>query len=175
MVAYYRTGDYEKAIDYGRQILDKGQVTLNAKNEALLLIAKSYLALGEKSSAREYLEQTVESAKDENGAEALFLIAELLYENGLNQESIDKLFELNSNFSMYEYWLGRSFILIGDNYLAMEEDFQAKATYQSVVDNSPMEEIVDEAQLKLMVLEEKAEKMAETELDTLEVEEFENR
>jgi hypothetical protein len=76
---------------------------------------------------------------------------------------------------MYEYWLGRSFILIGDNYLAMGEDFQAKATYQSIIDNSPMEEIVDEAQLKLMVLEKKAEEMSKTEVDTLEVEEIENR
>ncbi len=175
MNAYYQTGNYEKAIEYGEQILDKGQVTLNAKNEALLLIAKSYLTLGEKSKAREYLEQTVESAKDENGAEALFLIAELLYDSELYQESIDKLFELNNNFSMYEYWLGRSFILIGDNYLAMGEDFQAKATYQSIIDNSPMEEIVDEAELKLMVLEKKAEEMSKTEVDTLEVEEIQNR
>ena len=175
MYAYFKTGSYQKAIDYGQLIIDQGQVTLNAKNEALLLIAKSYLALNEKSKAREYLEETVESAKDENGAEALYLIAQLLYENELYQQSNDKLYELNSNFSMYELWLGRSFILIADNYLAMGEDFQAKATYQSVIDNSPMEEIVDEAELKLKVLEQKAEEMSEAELDTLEVEQIENR
>jgi hypothetical protein len=71
--------------------------------------------------------------------------------------------------------LGKSFILIADNYLAMGEDFQAKATYQSVIDNSPLDEIVDEAQLKLLVLEKKAEEMSQTELDTLEVEDVENR
>jgi tetratricopeptide (TPR) repeat protein len=175
MNASYHTGNYNKSIEYGKLILDNGQVTLNAKNEALLLIAKSHLALGEKSQAREFLEETVKSAKDENGAEALYLIAELLYQNELYQESIDKLFELNSNFSMYELWLGKSFILIADNYLAMGEDFQAKATYQSVIDNSPLDEIVDEAQLKLLVLEKKAEEMSQTELDTLEVEDVENR
>lgn len=175
MHAYYKTAKYDKAIEYGNLIIDKGQVTLNAKNEALLLIGKSHLALGEKSKAREYFEETVQSAKDENGAEALYLISELLNENSLYQESIDRLFELNSNFSMYELWLGKSFILIADNYLAMGEDFQAKATYQSVIENSPMEEIVDEAELKLMVLEKKAEEMSEAELDTLEIEEPENR
>jgi tetratricopeptide (TPR) repeat protein len=175
MHAYYETAKFDKAIEYGNLIIDKGQVTLNAKNEALLLIGKSHLALGQKSEARNYFEQTVESAKDENGAEALYLIAELLYENSLYQESIDRLFELNGNYSMYELWLGKSFILIADNYLAMGEDFQAKATYQSVIENSPIDEIVDEAELKLMVLEKKAEEMAETELDTLEIEEPENR
>jgi tetratricopeptide (TPR) repeat protein len=175
MNAHYHTGNYNKAIVYGQLILENAQVTLNAKNEALLFIAKSHLALGEKSKAREFLEETVKSAKDENGAEALYLIAELLYQNSLYQESIDRLFILNGNFSMYELWLGKSFILIADNYLAMGEDFQAKATYQSVIENSPIEEIVDEAQLKLMVLDKKASQMSKTSLDTLEIEEVENR
>ena len=175
MNANYHIGNYNKAIEYGRQILDNGQVTVNAKNEALLFIAKSHLALGEKSKAREFLEETVKNAKDENGAEALYLIAELLYQNNLYQQSIDRLFLLNSNFSMYELWLGKSFILIADNYLAMGEDFQAKATYQSVIENSPIEEIIDEAQLKLMVLNKKATEMSKTSLDTLEIEDVENR
>ena len=175
MDANFQTGNYNKSIEYGRLILENDQVTLNARNEALLFTAKSHLALGEKSKAREFLEETVKSAKDENGAEALYLIAELLYQNSLYQESIDRLFLLNGNFSMYELWLGRSFILIADNYLAMGEDFQAKATYQSVIENSPIEEIVDEAQLKLMVLEKKASEMSKTSLDTLEIEEVENR
>ena len=175
MKSNFNVGNYNESIKYARQIIEKGQVALNAKNEALLLIGKSFLALDEKSEARDYLEQTVESAKDENGAEALYLIAELLYENELHQESIDKLFFLNSNYSIYELWLGKSFILIADNYLAMGEDFQAKATLQSVIDNSPIEEIVDQAQLKILTLDEKAEEMENIELDTLEVEDIENR
>jgi len=175
MNAHFMLGNYNKALEYGHLILEQGQVALNAKNEALLLMAKSHLALGEKAEARNYLEETVESAKDENGAEALYLVAELLYENELYQESIDRLFELNSSFAMYEYWLGKSFILIADNYLAMGEDFQAKATYESIIENSPMKEIVDEAELKLMVLNEKAEEMSKVEMDTLEIEETENR
>lgn len=164
-----------KSIDYAKRILEEGQVALNAKNEALLLIGKSYLAIGKKPEARNYLEQTVESAKDENGAEALYLIAEMLYEGELFQESIDKLFELNSNFSIYERWLGMSFLLIADNYLAIGEDFQAKATLQSVIDNSPIDEIIDQAELKLLTLEEKAKEMENTELDTLEIEDIENK
>ena len=173
MKSNYILGNYNESINYANQIIEKGQVALNAKNQALLLIGKSYLALGEKAKAREYLEETVGSAKDENGAEALYLIAELLYDNELYQESIDKLFLLNSNFSIYEYWLGKSFLLIADSYLAMGEDFQAKATLQSVIDNSPVEEIIDQAQLKLLTLEEKVEEMENTELDTLEIEDIE--
>ncbi len=175
MKSYYNIRDYGKTIENGKLILEKGQVALNAKNEALLLIAKAYLAQGDKKQGRDYLDQTVESAKDENGAEALYLIAEILYNNELYQESIDKLFQLNSNFSIYDYWLGKSFLLIADNYLAIGEDFQAKATLQSVMDNSPNKEIVDQAQLKLMTLVKKAKEMEATELDTLEVDDIQNR
>ena len=56
----------------------------------------------------------------------------------------------------------------------MGEDFQAKATLQSVMDNSPIKEIVDQAQLKLMTLEEKTKEMENTGLDTLEVEDIQN-
>ena len=71
--------------------------------------------------------------------------------------------------------MGKSFILIADNYLALGEDFQAKATLQSVIDNSPIEEIIDEAQLKMLTLEEKVKELDDTELDTLEVEDLENK
>lgn len=175
MKSNFSLGNNSESFEYAKEILEKGQVSLNAKNEALLLIGKAFLAMDNKSQARDYLEQTLESAKDENGAEALYLIAELLHENELYQESTDKLFQLNSNFSIYELWLGKSFLLIADNYLEMGEDFQAKATLQSVIENSPLEEIVDQAQLKLLTLEEKAEEMENTELDTLEVENIENR
>lgn len=174
MKSNFNLDQYTESIVYAKQILEAGQVALNAKNEALLLIGKAYLALGEKAQAKDYLAQTFESAKDENGAEALYLIAEMLYKSELYQESIDKLFELNSNFSIYELWLGKSFLLIADNYLAIGEDFQAKATLQSVIDNSPIAEIIDQAELKLLTLEEKAKEMENTELDTLEIEDIEN-
>jgi tetratricopeptide (TPR) repeat protein len=175
MNAYYATGAYAQAINYGKLILDEGTVMISAKNEALLLIAKSHLALNEKEQARGYLEQAVENGTDAYGAEALFLIAELLNTEAQYQASIDRLFQLNNKYSMYELWLGKSFILIADNYLALGEDFQAKATYQSVIDNSPLQEVVDEAELKLMVLQEEIQKQSEITQDTLEIEEIENR
>lgn len=175
MKSYFNTGNNSEAIRYGKLILDKGQVAPNAQSEALLLIAKASLAMGDNTQGRAYLDKTVESAKDQNGAEALYLIAEILYNNQLYQQSIDKLFQLNSDFSIYDYWLGKSFLLIADNYLAMGEDFQAKATLQSVIDNSPNVEIVDQARLKLMIVEEKAKELQNADLDTLEIEDVENR
>ena len=35
----------------------------------------------------------------------------------------------------YDYWIAKGFILLGDNYLAQRDTFQAKETYKSIVDN----------------------------------------
>ena len=171
MRLHFQQGNYEKCIGYGEQIIEKGQVSANAKNEALLLIGKSYLAMGKEKEANDALEKTVASAKDENGAEAQYLLAQMLFDKKLYQPSLDKLFELNASYSIYEKWLGKSFLLIADNYLAMGEDFQAKATLQSIIENSPETDIVDKAKLKLLALEQKAAEEETIGLDTLEVEE----
>ena len=35
----------------------------------------------------------------------------------------------------YDFWIGKSFILLADNYVALKDTFQAKQTYQSIIDN----------------------------------------
>ncbi len=45
--------------------------------------------------------------------------------------------------------MGRSFLLIADNYLKMNELLQAKATLNSLIENHPSEEIKAKARKKL--------------------------
>ena len=35
----------------------------------------------------------------------------------------------------YDFWIAKSFILLGDNYLAQKDTFQARETYKSIVEN----------------------------------------
>jgi hypothetical protein len=54
------------------------------------------------------------------------------------------------------YWLAKSFLLLGDIYLIREDHFQARATYQSVADGySPADDgIVAEARERITHLNE---------------------
>ncbi|MDZ7604119.1 MAG: tetratricopeptide repeat protein [Cyclobacteriaceae bacterium] len=170
MNAHFQSGDYAKAIEYGKITIEKGQITPAAKNEALLIIGKSYLTTGDNGQARDFLEQAAASAKDIYSAEAFYLIAKYLFDNNLYKESLDRLFQFSELYASYDYWLGKAFILMADNYIGLKEDFQAKATLESVIANSPVAEIVDEAKVKLMALNEKAKQQAVSGLDTLELE-----
>jgi tetratricopeptide (TPR) repeat protein len=138
---------------YASKILDAGAYSVNTENLTQLYAGKAYLAKGEHQEAIDYLLATVNTAKDVNGAEAQYIIAKIFHDEGQYQNSNEALFDLNENFGIYEEWIGKSFLLIAENYIAMDELFQAKATLNSVIENSPDSGIVTIAVEKLLEIE----------------------
>ena len=158
MSAYYNLSkDNRTVLDsvdkYANLIIERGNVSANAVNQALLYRGKAAYEQGNLDQAREQFTRTVAAAKDENGAEAQYMLAKILYDEGQYNKSIEALYELNKNFSIYEYWLGQSFLLVADNYIGLDEAFQAEATLNSVIENSPIEEVVTEAKRRLKTLD----------------------
>ena len=154
MSAYYNLAQNNPTVldsvdKYADLIIERANVSANAVNQALLYRGKAAYEQGDLERAREQFTRTVAAAKDENGAEAQYMLAKILYDQGQYSESIESLYELNKNFSIYEYWLGQSFLLVADNYIGLDETFQAEATLNSVIENSPVKEVVDEAKRRL--------------------------
>ena len=81
-------------------------------------------------------------------------MGQIFFQKGQYQQSIETLIDLNNGFNIYEDWVGRSYLLLADNYAALEDFFQAKATLKSVIENFPLEYIREEASKKLESLEE---------------------
>jgi uncharacterized protein HemY len=56
----------------------------------------------------------------------------------------------------YEYWVTKSYVLLGDVYTKQKDWFNAEATFKSIIENATIAELKAEAQQKLaLVLEEK--------------------
>jgi hypothetical protein len=49
----------------------------------------------------------------------------------------------------YEEWVTKSYLLLGDIYFAEKDYFNAKATYQSIIENAKIEDLRLQAQQKL--------------------------
>jgi TolA-binding protein len=58
-------------------------------------------------------------------------------------------FEVINKSGSYEEWVTKAYLLLGDVYYAQKDYFNAKATYQSVVDNARIESLRVEAKSKL--------------------------
>ena len=158
MTSYYQlaqgnTSLLDSVDYYAQQILERANVSTNAANQASLYRGRVAYEQGNLDEAEPILVELANVAPDENGAEAQYLAARVYYERGNYQQSIDTLYELNKKFGAYEEWLGRSFLLIAENYEGMDEMFQAKATLNSIIENSPQEDVVRIAKDRLAEIE----------------------
>jgi tetratricopeptide (TPR) repeat protein len=155
MKASHALQRYEAVQQYASQIIDKGNLTANATSEATLFLGKAAMQQGKYQEAQAYFTQLVRNTQDNYTVEARYLLAQLHYDSGAYQQSLEVLFELNKRFPTYKAWQHKSFLLIAENYLALKEDLQAKATLQSIIENAAEEAIVASAQQKLETLQQK--------------------
>ncbi|WP_210488986.1 tetratricopeptide repeat protein [Rufibacter aurantiacus] len=153
MKSFYFTSDYNNTILIADDLIARGNATLNAYNSALLYRGKASYALGRLEQAEKEFATAATSATDINGAEAHYLLSEIYFKQKKLKEALDHAFDFSKTFGDYELWLGKSFLLIADVYVAQNEAFQAKATLNSIIENSPLEEIKTEAKAKLAALE----------------------
>jgi TolA-binding protein len=88
------------------------------------------------------------------GAESAYLVVEQEFKNGNMDEAEKLVYAFADKNTPHSYWLGKAFILLGDIYRSKGDAFQARATYQSVVDGyTPTDDgIVDEAKARISQL-----------------------
>lgn len=153
MESFYLLAQYDSSDFYARQILERGAINAGAENKASLYLGKSAMARGDYEGAEDEFLNTLNAARDEYGAEAKYHLATLFFFKKDYKQCYETLISLNKDFASYDNWVGKSFLLLSDNYLAQEQVFQAKATLQSLVDNFPLQAVKDEAAMKLKALE----------------------
>ena len=121
-------------------IVDASKDGLN-RNKINLLSAKSFLDSGDITKGIDKLLATINLVNDESAAEANYLLAKVFYSQSQKNQALETLYALNENFSNYDYWVGKSYLLIADIFISMNEGFQANATLESLIDNTDIDEI----------------------------------
>ena len=88
-------------------------------------------------------------------AEARYEIANTWFIITRMNEAEKAAFEVINKSGSYDWWVTKAYILFGDIYFRQKDYFNAKATFQSVVENSLNAQLKTEAQTKLnQVIEE---------------------
>jgi TolA-binding protein len=144
---------YDSSDVYANIILNRGAVNAGAQNEASLILGKNAFARGDFETAQDEFLTTLNTARDEYGAEAKYMLAEIFYLQKEYKKSYETLLGLTEDFAAYDLWVGKAYLLMADNFLAMDQVFQARATLQSLVDNFPLQTVKDEATAKLKAID----------------------
>lgn len=153
MNSYFKLDKMDSSIYFANAILDGDWVPVGMEESAWLIKGKSLIKKENYSQATDELIKVLNGPIDEKSAEAKYNLGLIFFKQNLYKESLESLFELNKSYGSYGYWIGKSFLLISDNYVSLGELLQAKATLQSIIDNSPENEIVSIAKLKLLKVE----------------------
>jgi TolA-binding protein len=169
MESFFLTEQYDSADYYARLILERGNVNAGAENKASLFLGKTAMARGDLETAKDEFLNTLNAARDEYGAEAKFLLAQLFHNQKDYKQSNETLISLNTDFKEYQDWVGKSYLLMADNYVAMNNVFQAKGTLESLVEHFPSQDVKEAARKKLQQIDKQQIEQQKTEAqDTLE-------
>jgi tetratricopeptide (TPR) repeat protein len=129
-----KTGDINSASEYATIILKKDKDDSQLVNEANLILGRASLVAGNNDTAMDYF-MSIRKLKSEIGAEARYSIALIYHRKGDYKKCEKAIFDLVDEMPSYDHWIARGFILLADNYLKLDNVFQAKQTLQSVIDN----------------------------------------
>ena len=137
----------ELAYKYAQQVvgLDKTDDWLMSKVK--IIIARYQFASGNYAKSKATFEKVVELSAYDEGAEAKYHLAYLTYLDDSLVLAEKMIFELAEDYSS-DHFIAKAFILLADIYVVQENDFQAKATLESIIENHNGEDLINLARKK---------------------------
>ena len=149
MKSNYFMENYDKAIEMGESLSLSNDLTPEQRNQVNHIVGKSYVMKGNYATAMTWLDKSANADKSVYGAESAYYAALSAFKLNNLDEAENRVFDIADRFSAHEYWVAQSFILLAEVYVAKGNDFQARETLRSVVDNCSIAELRDEAQRRL--------------------------
>jgi TolA-binding protein len=141
-------GDVTKAYEaFNNVVTEFGSSIFSQKAKFELglidLAAKRY------DNATQYFQGLATNRTDDIGAKAQYYLGETLFEQDKITDAISAFVRVRTIFSAYDEWLTRSFLRLGDCYLKLKDNRQAKEMYRTVISKHRNDEFGKEAGAKL--------------------------
>ncbi len=142
----------DRAIAMADDVETMSDATSWARNQSQLRKAYAMLAKGDDVTAKKIFEHLALNRTTSEGAEAYYRLVEAKYLAEEYDVAEKMVYEFGESGSVY--WQAKAFILLGDVMVKRGNNYQARATYQSVVDGYSLKDdgIVDEAKERINAL-----------------------
>ncbi len=163
MQCNYLLGNYRQAGESARKVLQTETVSSESIIDAHFILAHSFFAMDDLNGAQREFSITEKLTNTAIGAESKYYLAYLAFLMDKNTETENLIFELVDQYAGYDYWVAKSFILLSDLYYKQGNNFQAKQTLQSVIENYKGRELGTIAREKLNTISNEEEPQDEQE------------
>lgn len=159
----YKKQLWNEAEPNAKELLTEKGIANDDKMMATLIIAKSNEMKQKYEDAILAYKQALSISKNEFSAEANYKIAEIQFIQNKLPESEKTAFDAIKKFGSYEYWVVKNYLLLGDIYFKQKDYFNAEATFKSIIENTTIQELKEEANKKLLAVVEEKNKDAKVE------------
>jgi tetratricopeptide (TPR) repeat protein len=150
----YKAQKWMDANKIAQQIIEDKNRAMDDIEMANMTLYHQKLIAGDTSAALQIINKVVKAGSSLITAEAHYELANVyLLQNKLSLAE-KTAFDIIKKQASYEYWVTKTYILLGDIYVAQKDNFNAIATYKSVADNATIEPLKIVAAQKLKELTE---------------------
>ncbi len=140
---------WKEGVENARELLAQKSSSTDDKVLANFALARAAQEDSQCEQAITYYKAVAALNKAAYGTESRYEIAHCLFEQGKLADAEKAAFDVVNKGGSYEEWITRSYILLGDIYYRQKDYFNAKATFQSVVQNANLPDLKAEAKQKL--------------------------
>lgn len=144
-------GDDRQLLAATNDVLAASGVPADVVKQAKSLKAGILMREGKKDDALTIYKELAGDSRSAEGAEATYYVIESQFEKGQYDTAEKAILDFAAQNTPHSYWLGKSFLVLGDIYVKKGDNFQARATLQSIVDGySPADDgVVDAARERI--------------------------
>ena len=167
----FELNNTEIAVKYAERVLLADKIDDRLVARSKLIIARSDYQHGNYARSSDLCNEIVSLTTNKDGSEAMYMKAYFSYLEENYSETESLIFELSERYSS-NHWIAKGFVLLSDVYVNQGNNYQAKATLESVIENHDGEDVVNIAKKKWeqIVEKEQSEKVKlEKEKSTIEI------
>ncbi len=135
MRCWFYLENYSEAKKSAIKVLSKEKIPDEIFREAHYIIAKSFYKQNEFEAAIDEFSILSQECKSIEGAESKYLLADIYYKQNELEKASEEIFDFNKQATSHQFWLAKSIILLSDIYVKKNDNFQAKHTLYSIIDN----------------------------------------
>jgi TolA-binding protein len=164
MKSGFKAGRYADASIYADSAMGIPGISTEATNEALYFKGRSLQLSDSLDAAMTIYKQLSGNKNGEIAAESRYHVAEILLKQDKNKEAETAANDAIRLSAGYDYWIVKSYLALAEVLVKQKDYFNAKATLQSVVKHTKIDELKQEAIKNLdevNKLEKKQSKVAE--------------
>lgn len=140
MEAYEKLKQHKECINAAERLISTDKVSEEQVRAANFTMGKSYIAQLDTANALIRFRTLALDVSSLEGAQSKYLVARILFEQHRYDEAEAEVTSFLDQGSPHQLWLGKSYIIWGDIFYAREDFFQAKYTYQSILENYPVKD-----------------------------------